>query len=105
MTGQDQAVQVQGVIFREWTVRELIDRAGYKTIGAFADSIGMSRQALSTAINGNSQPTLAVAAAVAKALGVSIEEITETVPGLELPKGGGRSSRAAVMVPALASVA
>jgi DNA-binding XRE family transcriptional regulator len=88
------ADKAMGVKFRKWRVRESMEVAGYKTIDALADDLEVSRQALTTAINGHSQPTLGLALAVAKALGIHVEDIVEQRPELDIPKGGGRSSKA-----------
>jgi DNA-binding XRE family transcriptional regulator len=69
-----------------------MDQAGYKTIDALANDIEVSRQTVTMAINGATQPTLALTLAVANALGVPVEEIAERAPDLKFPKGKGRSS-------------
>jgi transcriptional regulator with XRE-family HTH domain len=81
-----------GARWRKLRVREFMSTAGYKTIEALADELGVSRQALTTAINGHSQPTLALTLAVANALNVPVEEFAERTPELAFPKGQGRSS-------------
>lgn len=82
-----------GARWRKMRVREFMSKAGYNTIGNLASDLGVSRQALTTAINGHSQPSLALTLIVAKALNAPVEEFAELAPELAFPKKvEGRSS-------------
>lgn len=87
------ADEPMGARWRKMRVREFMSKAGYSTIGTLAGDLGVSRQALTTAINGHSQPSLALTLAVAKALNAPVEEFAELAPELAFPKKvEGRSS-------------
>ena len=90
--GVSVAEKATGARWRKRRVRELMTKAGYKTLGQLANDIDVSRQTVTMAINGGTQPTLALTLAVAHALGVPVEEIAERAPDLKFPKGKGRSS-------------
>lgn len=77
---------VPGVVWNKYRLREYMDRAGFRTLISLADHVGISRQTITDGINGNTEPTLSLTFAIAKAIGVQMESFVELAPdGRSMP--------------------
>lgn len=75
--------------WRQWYVREKLSNAEL-TIGQAAKIVGVERQTLSAAINGQREPSLSETVALARLLDVPVDQLLEGDPSPLRPKDRGR---------------
>lgn len=93
--------------WRQWYVREKLSDAKL-TIGQAAKLVGVERQTLSAAINGQREPSLSETVALARLLDVPVDQLLEGDPSPLRPKDHGRLSgivSARVVAPTVAAEA